>query len=155
MTNEQELLQEFAKWWAREMRPPIAEGAAREAFLYARTTAKDWFSLETAPQDGTIILLLCDEGSISGHWDKVEGWVSEFMDGEEYLPIELAPYLWQHAPKIPEGNLEVIKIEDKIKFNTHKELLGKYTNDDLLSDIYSLLGAYKEQEKLLKKNESP
>jgi hypothetical protein len=75
-------------------------------------TRADWRPINTAPRDGTVVLLFGPKGLIEGSWDQVDGgghpengppvywWTSphmEFIDG----PYD-APTHWMPFPALPE-----------------------------------------------------
>lgn len=59
----------------------------------AHKGADCWQSIETAPKDGTTILLLCTSGGIAdGCWDlRDESWNYAYIDPTHWQPLPAAP----------------------------------------------------------------
>lgn len=74
----------------------------KECLKRWNTRADDWQPIETAPKDGTKVLILADEGKLilQGYWNIAgERWKSTNQSGHSY-PI-LYPCHWKPLPEGP------------------------------------------------------
>lgn len=81
--------------------PPERRAIIRAALEAAREHGGGWRAIETAPRDGTVVLLAHEKAAFDGYWSEADGgWVDDVTDAyDDKLTYE--PTHWQPMLALP------------------------------------------------------
>ena len=76
----------------------------KELLNQSDSTQLEWLDIESAPKDGTNILITNKANDTFVCHYREGFWYSDFYDGYDYGYLFYEPTHWRPLPKLPEGN---------------------------------------------------